>query len=176
MTTNEDVAAKVKQALDVAARCSAAETSDSYADLSEQLEEIESLAKLVLRSHASCGTLVGKLQNGSALTADEMKTLRTLIVGDADYYLKYDDDFDRSKTELGRILDQLRQLSTGELDAEALMHLGVLCQEACSVLIPTGHYLEQRERVRRFEEATRGVIDREEGRVLAKILNDMIAR
>jgi hypothetical protein len=119
---------------------------------------------------------VGKLQNGSALTADEMKTLRTLIVGDADYYLKYDDDFDRSKTELGRILDQLRRLSSGELDAEALMHLGVLCQEARSVLIPTGHYLEQRERVRRFEEATRGPIDREAGRVLAKILNDMVAR
>jgi hypothetical protein len=105
-----------------------------------------------------------------------MKTLRTLIVGDADYYLKYDDDFDRSKTELGRILDQLRRLSSGELDAEALMHLGVLCQEACSVLIPTGHYLEQKERVRRFEEATRGPIDREAGRVLAEILNDMIAR
>jgi hypothetical protein len=29
------------------------------------------------------------------------------------------------------------------------MHLGVLCQEACSVLILTGYYLEQRERVRR---------------------------
>ena len=176
MTANEDVAAKVKQALDVAARCSAAETSDNYAVLSEQLEEIESLAKQVLQSHTSCGTLVGKLQNGSALTVDEMKALRTLIVGDADYYLKYDDDFDRSKTELGRILDQLRRFSSGELDAEALMHLGLLCQEACSVLIPTGHYLEQKERVRRFEEATRGPIDREAGRVLAEILNGMIAR
>jgi hypothetical protein len=30
MTANEDVAAKVKQALDVAARCSAAETSTHY--------------------------------------------------------------------------------------------------------------------------------------------------
>jgi len=77
--------------------------------------------------------------------------------------------------ELGRILDQLRRLSSGELDAEALMHLGVLCQEACSVLIPTRHYLEQRERVRRFEDATH-LIDREAGRVLAKILNDMIAQ
>jgi hypothetical protein len=41
------------------------------------------------------------------------------------------------------------------------MHLGVLYQEACSVLIPTGHYLEQRKRVRRVEEATHGLIDRE---------------
>ena len=55
------------------------------------------------------------------------------------------------------------------------MQLGVLCQEACGVLIPTGHYLEQRERVRRFEEATQD-FDREAGRVLVKILNDMIAQ
>jgi hypothetical protein len=70
----------------------------------------------------------------------------------------------------------IRVYSSGELDAEALKHFGVLCQEACSVLLPTGHYLEQRERVRRFEEATHGLIDREAGRVLAKILNDMIAQ
>ncbi|MGH6841910.1 MAG: hypothetical protein ACREDV_07450 [Methylocella sp.] len=176
MTANEEVAAKVMQALDVAAQCSAAETSDNYAVLNEQLEEIETLAKQILQSHASCGTLEGKLQNGSALTADEMKTLRTLIVGDADYYLKYDDDFDRSKAELGRILDQLRRLSSGELDAEALIQVRVLCQEACSVLIPAERYLEQRERVQRFEEATQGQIDTEAGRVLAKILNDMVAR
>jgi transposase len=48
------------------------------------------------------------------------------------------------------------------------MHLGVLYQEACSVLIPTGHYLEQRKRVRRVEEATHGLIDREGGRAACR--------
>jgi len=87
-----------------------------------------------------------------SLGADELKTLRSLIVGNADYYLKYDDDFDRSKSDLGKILDQIRQLQSSEFDPETLMHLRVLCREASSALVPTVHYLEQKERVRRFEE------------------------
>jgi len=38
-------------------------------------------------------------------------------------YLKYDDDFERSKSELGRILDQIRRLQSNDLDLEMLMHL-----------------------------------------------------
>ena len=38
-----------------------------------------------------------------------LKALRSLIVGGADRYLKYDDDFQRSKSELGRIRGRLRE-------------------------------------------------------------------
>jgi hypothetical protein len=118
---------------------------------------------------------VSKLENGNALTAEELKTLRSLIVGDADYYLKYDDDFDRSKADLGKIIEQIRRLQSNEFDPETLMHLRVLCQEASSALAPTVHYLEQKDRVRRFEQHTRGPLDGDAGRVLAGIVKDMMA-
>ena len=175
MAVSQEFAAMLSQALDAAARCAANETSDNYAVLGERLGELETLAKQSLQSNVLYQPLVTKLLNGTPLTAEELRTLRSLIVGDADYYLKYDDDFDRSKSELARILDQIRQLQSSDPDVSKLMHVGVLCREAATLLAATGHYLEQKERVRRFEQATRGPIDREAGRALAGIIEGMAA-
>ena len=176
MAGNQEVVAKIEQALNVAAQCSAAETSDRYAILSSQLQALESSTKRALQSHANSDALLAKLQKGGTLTADDVSMLRTLIVGDADYYLKYDDDFDRSKNELVKILDEIRQLQSAELDAAAMMHLAVLCREACSLLVPTIYYLTQKERVSRFEEATQGRIASDAGRALADVIRGMTAR
>jgi hypothetical protein len=175
LASNQEFAAKVSAALATAAQCSAVETVHNYSILSVQLQELDSLAGQSLQSHAEYQPLVTKLQNGSPLTADELKTLRSLIVGDADYYLKYDDDFDRSKSDLGKILDQIRGLQSNEFGPETLMHLRVLCREASSALAPTMHYLEQKDRVRRFEEHTRGPLDPDTGRELADIVKNMMA-
>jgi hypothetical protein len=107
------------------------------------------------------------------LTEAELKTVRSLIVGDADQYLKYSDDFARMKTELNRILGQVEQLKRQDLDPEALMRLRVLCKEASSALVPTLHYLEQSDRVRRFEEHTHDPLSKDAGHILARIVKEM---
>jgi hypothetical protein len=170
MAENQEVSAKMKETLDLAARAFEAENSEGYEVLSEQLEELETLAQKSFRNHGDCQSIVKKLENGNPLTPDELKTLKILMVGDADYYLKYDDDFDRSKTELKRILEEIRTLQSSDLGVDGLMHLGVLCREACGVAKPAAFYLDQKDRVRKFEDATRDGIDRESGRILADIL------
>ena len=170
MAENHVVSTKLKDTLDLADRCFEAEKSEGYEALLEQLEELHSLTQETARAHAARGTLAHKLENGETLAPEEMNSLRVLMVGDADYYMKYDDDFDRSEGELKKIVDDIRKLQSGDLDADATMHLGVLCREACSVAKPTAFYLEQKERLHRFEDATRGGIDRETGKMLADIL------
>lgn len=175
MVDQQEVAAKISEALNRAAQCSAAETEENYSVLNEQLWELNSLLGQSLQSHIDYAPLLDKLQSGTTtLTADELKTLRSLIVGDAEQYLKYDDDFARSKSELVRILDQIRGLQSKPLDMETLMRLRVLCREATSALTPAMHYLEQKERVQRFDEHTRGPISRDAGRVLAGIIKHML--
>jgi hypothetical protein len=174
LADHPEVAAKISEALNAAAKCSAAETVENYSALSEQLFELNSLLGHSLQSHTGYRPLVTKLQNGAALTSDELKTLRSLIVGNADQYLKYDDDFELSKSELGRILDQIRHLQSNDPDLETMMGLRVLWREASSALALTMHYLEQKERVQRFEEHTRGPLDRDAGRVLAGIIKHML--
>jgi hypothetical protein len=124
----------------IAAReCSTAETVENYSRLEAQLDDLDSATRRSLRSHVEYQPLVDKVERGTSLTEAELKTLRSLIVGDADQYLKYDDNFERSKTELGRILDQVRELEPHNLDLETLMHLRVLYQEASRALAPTLH-------------------------------------
>jgi|SRR5579862_275328 hypothetical protein len=173
MAQNQEVSEKLKEALDVADQCFKAENSAGYDVLSEQLEELETLTRESYQQHGDYKSLLDKLEKGNPLTSDEVNTLKQAIVGDAEYYLKYDDDFDRCKTEAGKIVDEIRRVQSTDLDVDALMHLSVLCREANRALVPAGYYLEQKERLRKFEDAARGPIDPETGRVLADMIRHL---
>ena len=175
MADNADIAGRMSEALSTATQCSSAETVENYSHLAAQLQELDALAGRALRSHVIYQPVLTKLQQGASLTADELQTLRSLIVGDADEYLKYDDDFEEAKTELGKILDEIRGLGSADTDLEALKHLRVLCREASSALAPVMHYLEQKERVQNFEEHTRGSFSPDAARILASIVRNMAA-
>jgi macrodomain Ter protein organizer (MatP/YcbG family) len=161
-----EITAKLSETLNTAQKCSTAETVENYSLLAEQLNELASTAGESLFSHGGYQPLIDKLERGAALTEAELKTVRSLIVGDADQYLKYADDFARMKTELNRVLGQVERLKSQDLDIEALMRLRVLCKEASSALVPTLHYLEQKDRVRRFEEHTGGALSKDAGHIL----------
>jgi hypothetical protein len=172
---NAEIAGRMSEALNTAGQCSSAETLENYSHLAAQLQELDATACRTLRSHVAGQPILTKLQQGASLTADELKTLRSLIVGDADEYLKYDDDYEQAKTELGKILDEIRGLQSADGDLEALAHLRVLCREASSALGPVLHYLEQKERVKNFEEHTRGPLSPDAARILAGIVRNMAA-
>jgi hypothetical protein len=175
MAGPQEVVAKVEEALAIAARCSSEETSGNYEGLHQELQDLGELAQRSCETHADYRTVVGKLRAGTALSSEEMTTLRLLLVGDADYYLKYDEEFDRCKSELAKILGEIERRKQSELGCDGLMHLSVLCREASSLVLPTQHYLEARERVRKFEESTKGAIDRDTARALATIIEGMVA-
>lgn len=175
MADNAEIAGRMSEALNTAAQCSSAETVENYSQLAAQLQDLDGLAGQALRSHVDCQPVLAKLQQGASLTADELKALRSLIVGDADQYLKYDDDFEEAKTQLTKVLDEIRTLASPDADLEALTHLRVLCREASSALGPVLHYLEQKERVRNFEEHTRGPLSPDAARILASIVRNMAA-
>jgi hypothetical protein len=175
MAENQAVSEKIKETLDSAARSFETEKSEGYQVLGEELEELEAVARRNFQDHEDYKSLVRKLENGASLTREDLNTLKLLMVGDADYYMKYDTDFDRCEGELKAIVEEIRKLQSDNLDIDGLMHLRVLCREACSVARPTAYYLEQKERVRKFEDATRGGIDRETGRTLAGIIRGIMS-
>ena len=175
MTGYQEVAARMADALKTAQKCSTSETVENYSLLQEQLGELDAAAKRSLRLNVAYQPLVAKLDQGEPLTEADLKILRSLVVGDADQYLKYDDSFNRTKTEVGKLLDQVRELSSHGLDLEALMHLRVLCQEASSALAPTLHYLSQKDRVQKFEEHTAGPLSPAARHILAGIIKEDMA-
>ncbi len=171
----QDVVAKLEDTLAAAARCSTDETTQNYDDLALELHDLGELARLSCQSDDRYGALIGKLRAGDALSADELATVRRLIVGDADYYLKYDEEFERCKDELVKISGKIELIKESDFGVDALMHLNVLCQEASNLLLLSQHYLEARDRVREFEATTKGALDRDSARTLATIIEGMVA-
>jgi hypothetical protein len=170
MADEQVFSSNLKDSLDLASRGFEADSSAGYGILGERMEELETAAIGYLHDHEDCKAIVKKLELGDPLTPAEVETVKQFVVGDADYYLKFNDNFDRSKAELKRVLDEIRELMSKPMDLDDIMHLGVLCKEASSAAKPTAFYMEQKERVRRFEDATRGGINIESAKILAGIL------
>ena len=175
MVGAQDVAAQLQQALDCAQRCASAETTQNYDALAQDLADLEVVAKGACAEHSAYQAVVGKLRAGAPLAADDIATLRLLMVGDADYYLKYDEELDRCKAETAKIVGEMQRLQASELSADALMHLSVLAREARTMLELVRHYFDSRDRVRRFEAATGGPIDRATAQTLITLIEDAVA-
>ena len=175
MADYQEVAARISEALKTASECSRTGTLENYSLLQEQLEELESAAKNSLRVNVDSRPLVAKLEQGTPLTDAELSMLRSLIVGDAEQYLKYDESFNRAKEELEKLIEEIQALDTTDLTADSLMKLRVLCQDASIALAPTLHYIEQKDRVTKFQQHTNGPLGRDAGHILAAIIKENLA-
>jgi hypothetical protein len=164
----------IRQTLDLASRSAQVETSDSYGALGDQVEELEVQARAVFLSKMDLASLLPKLKSCKPLTPADLKTLELLIVGDAEYFVKYETELDRWKGEIQQLLGEISKLQSDALDVDGLMHLRALCEEVRRVVPPVVYYLDQKERASKFQEATRGPIDTEGYRFLAEIVEQMM--
>jgi hypothetical protein len=176
MPAPDNVVAQIDGMLTAAARAATDETTQNYDALQQQRQDLGELAHITCEMNVDHKGLARKLRAGETLSPDEMNTVRLLLVGDADYYLKYDEEFDRCRDEVKKIVGEIERFKGGELGVDGLMHVSTLCREAGNLLALTQHYLEARERVRRFETATAGGLDRDTSRTLAGIIEGMFTQ
>ncbi len=169
------VATSISAAIDQANRCAATETSDSYDELGARVSTLEGRAHQAVKSQLDIASLLPRLKESKPLGPAELKTLELLIVGDAEYFLKYEADLDRWKGEVSQLIAEIANLQSSQLDVDGLMHLRALCQELRRVLPNIVYYLDQKERTSKFHEATSGSIDKEGYRVLAEMVTAMIS-
>lgn len=171
----QQIKAGIQKSLDLASRTSANETSDNYELLEEQVDQLEGEAREAVRSKLDLAGLLGKLTGNKPLTPADLKTLELLIVGDAEYYLKYESEVDEWKAQLKRVLDQVAALQNSNLDVDTLMHLRALSREAHEAIADLVYYLDAKERVAKFRAAIQGSMDPEGYRFLAGIVREMLA-
>lgn len=174
MSQQEQLQAEVKKTQELAARCSTSETSDNYEFLEVQVDELEAQAQQAFRSKVDFDSLLSKLSGRRPLTPGDIKTLELLIVGDAEYYVKYESELDDWRAQLKRVLEQIANLANATLDVDGLMHLRALCREAHEVLADLVFYFDAKERAAKFHAATQGPIDNEGYRFLANIVREMM--
>jgi hypothetical protein len=113
--------------------------------------------------------LIRKLENNQPLTPEEKDLVRLWIVGDAESYIQMEDDFQEWRQEFQR----LSQVIAGQEDKkpslpELLTTYGVL-QDAVRVAADIQFFLENKERVQRFEKAIQN-LEQADARLLADLL------
>ncbi len=178
MTTPDGVSTQINEVLDVARRAFEADLSQGYENLNATIKQLEALARetfqqLLKPDHHA---ILNKLESGQSLTEAELNIVKLLIVGEAKYYVHHENDLDNWKGEVQRILLEMERLRVSGLnDVESLMHLRALCHDAAQVIPDLAFYYRQQERVKRFEQATAGPIDREAGRLLADFIRKIMA-
>jgi len=168
------ISATIQKTLELASRSTQLETSDSYGALGDQVEELEGQARQAFLAKMGISALLPKLKTGKPLTPEDLKTLELLIVGDAEYFLKYENDLEQWKSEIRKLLAEISNLQSSDLDVDGLMHLRALCAEVGRVLPDVVYYLNQKERTSKFQAATREPLDPEGYRVLAEIVEQML--
>ncbi len=177
MASAKQVAAKLGETLDTAARCFEAELAEGYEALGDEVTELEALAREAFQAKLSdtFKPVLQKVKKGQSLTPDELKMLELLIVGDAEYYLRSENNIENWKTQVRSLIEQIRSIQAGQLeDVDALMRLRAVCREALQLLPHVAFYLEEKERVRKFQEATSQPLDAEAGQVIAEILQEKL--
>jgi hypothetical protein len=133
-------------------------------------DKLDGLAREAMQSQLDIASLLPKLKERKPLTPDDLKTLEMLIVGEAESFLKYESDLPQWKTEVRRLATEIGSLQSPPLDVDGLLHLRALCQELRRMLPDVVYYLDDRERIDRFRQATQGPLDAEGYRVLAEIV------
>ena len=177
MPDAKDVDAKINDAVRSADLAFKQERAENYRELQDMITHLESVARETFQAKLDVmyWSILEKLEDGHPLTAAEHNILELLMVGEAKYYLRYENDVENWRSEVKRLIEEIkRQQAAGLDEIDSLMRLRALCREALRVLPDLAYYFREKERVRQFEDATRDAIDVETRRALANLIKDMM--
>jgi hypothetical protein len=177
MPTLQNVDNKINEIIEQATQTFKQENATTYHNLQQQISALEDLARETFQARLEdmFWPILAKLEDGQGLTAAEHNILELLMVGEAKYYLRYENDVEKWRAEARRLIEAIKkQQAAGVDEIDSLMRLRALCREALRVVPDLTYYFQERERIRQFEDATRDAIDVETRRALANLIKDMM--
>lgn len=149
--------------------------ADGYGRLSGILAEllIDMREQIQKDTAAQVRKIMQALKSRKPLSADDKDILRLWIVGDAEDYVKMENNFEDWKTELRRAVGEAVSLAEKDLPATGVSRLRGLLQDATGVVNNIFNFAEQRERVGKFLDST-AEIDDEEREILYRLLEQKL--
>ena len=150
-------------------------TSESYGYIATELVKSKNdIRKAIEQATAGeVAAIIGKLENNQPLNQVEKDMVKLWVVGDAEGYLKMENNFQDWLQEYRRLMDKIAgwEGKTGSIQELVEVH-GVL-EDAVKVADDVAHYLEDRERVARCETALSN-LNAEDNKFIAGLLKSLL--
>jgi hypothetical protein len=118
-------------------------------------------------------TLITKLRSGVTPTKEELALAEAFMVGDAEAYVRVENDFQGWLAELGRLVKVLATLGAN-LDPPRLLDALGEVEDARRVLGDICNYLEEKDRVARFRNTIAQGLDAGHAKLLAELLRQKL--
>lgn len=177
MSDAKDILVTMREVLDLAAPVHT-ETSDRYEVLGRHVLLLQKQAQEALQAklQSEGRPILRKLEAGKELTDTEWDVVKLLIIGDAQYYVKYENDVTAWENEVARMAKEIAKLREKSMDElESLLHLKAACEDAMKVLPDLTFYTREKERIERFETTRGGRINKKTGQFLADFIRYALA-
>jgi len=114
--------------------------------------------------------IISKLRSNKPIAENEIALIRAWIIGDAVAYTKMENNFQDWLSEFERLEKSLVYYENKECSPEELLKLHGILVDAGRVSYDIAYYLENQDRVKRFESAVSGSLDERGKEFLARIL------
>jgi DNA polymerase I-like protein with 3'-5' exonuclease and polymerase domains len=151
-------------------------TSESYGYVATQLVQSKNGIRQALEQATAetIAAIIGKLENNQPLTDAEKQTVKLWVVGDAEGYVKMENSFQDWLEEYRRLLDIIADWEGKTGSVQELVEVHGVLEDAIKVADAVAHFLEDRERVARFENAMSN-LNAEDNKFIAGMLKSMLA-
>lgn len=145
----------------------------SYRKLAGIFKEFEGNLREYIQdlTRGEIDAIIEKLEKGGQLTKGELASIRLWIVGDADYYIKLENNFEDWLSELKRLMDEINKINEAEPELEKALQLRAVLQDGNRLLPNIIFYLLQKTRVNSFNRAI-AEIDKQGRKILIEMLRD----
>ncbi len=143
----------------------------SYSQLSINIADAEANIREYIQgiTKNEIQTIVNKLRNNEQLTKFEIDYIRLWLVSDAEHYIQAENDFENWQNESKRLMDQINALQNSDLNFVEASKLRALLLDLTRTASDINFYLQQKERVEKFNESTKE-LDSEESELLINLL------
>ncbi len=118
--------------------------------------------------------IINKLRTDDPMSSEDVEYIKLWVVGDADYYTKLENNFGDWVKELERLRNEIIRINDPQPDLPTCSKLRAILQDGLRLIPDIIFFLEQKERVDHFNQAT-VKLDREERDLLIKVLNNKLS-
>ncbi len=152
-----------------------AKTTGTYWKLSTTLQETESQLREYIQeiTKNEISQIIEKLKSNRPLNKQELEYIKLWIVGDADYYVKFENNYNDWVVELKRLMVEINQCNSENLSFKEASKLRAIVLDGIRVLGDIVFFIKQKERLRNFAESTEEIND-EERNLLIRLLEGKI--